>query len=211
MEKNRSVATLQFLGGHSALDLANTVTSRRDGGCGPQDVLATYGDLTAWAERAGLLGAEAAARLRADADAAPPGAKRALAQTKRLREAIYQVFSAVAARSEPPAVDLALIETQARRAQADRQLARTGTGYAWVWPADDLDAVARRLAHEAADLLTAARPGRVKQCSGRNCGWLFLDTSRNGSRRWCSEAECGTPARVARHRAKAHRATADRT
>ncbi|MCV4932572.1 CGNR zinc finger domain-containing protein, partial [Escherichia coli] len=43
--------------------------------------------------------------------------------------------------------------------------------------------------------------GRIRECPGRNCGWLFLDTSRNGQRRWCSEAECGTPARVARHRA----------
>lgn len=205
MEKNRSVATLRVVGGHPGLDLANTVDSRR-GRVGP-DLLVAYGDLVEWAERVGLLAAEAAAKLRRRADGAPGEAEAALARTKALREAIYRVFSALAGGAEPPVPDLELIEDEARRAQAARRLARTGTGYAWVWPDADLDAVARRLAHEAAELLTDPRLGRVKECSGRNCGWLFLDTSRNGLRRWCSEEGCGTPARVARHRSKARPGT----
>jgi predicted RNA-binding Zn ribbon-like protein len=200
MEKNRSVATLQIVGGHPGLDLANTVVSRR-GRFGP-DLLAGYGDLLDWGARLGLLDAEAAARLRRRAEGAPGEAGAALARAKRLREAIYRVFSAVAAEGEPPAPELGLLEREARRAQANRRLARTPAGYAWTWPEGDLDAVARRLAHEAADLLTTPRVGRVKECFGRNCGWLFLDTSRNGLRRWCSEEDCGVPARVARHRSR---------
>jgi len=207
MEKNRSVATLRIVGGHPGLDLANTVDSRRNQG-GP-DVLATYGDLLEWAERVGLLGAEAAAKLRRCADAAPGAAGAALARTKRLREAIYRVFSALAAGGESPVPDLGLIEDEARRALAGRRLARTEAGYAWVWPEENLDTLACRLAHEAAELLTVPRLGRVKECSGRGCGWLFLDTSRNGLRRWCSEEDCGTPARVARHRSKAHPSSPD--
>ena len=203
MEKNRSVATLHIVGGHPGLDIANTVDSRRNQG-GP-DVLATYGDLLDWAERVELLDADAAASLRQCADAAPREAEAALARTKRLREAIYHVFSALAAGGEPPPSDLGLIEDEARRALASRRLGRTEAGYAWVWPEEGFDMLARRLAHEATELLTAPRLGRVKECSGHGCGWLFLDTSRNGLRRWCSEEDCGTPARVARHRSKARR------
>lgn len=204
MERNRSVATLRIVGGHPGLDLANTVDARRSQG-GP-DVLATYGDLLDWAERVGgLLDADAAAGLRRRADAAPGEAEAALARTKRLREAIYRVFSALAAGGEPPPSDLGLIEDEACRALAGRRLARTGSGYGWVWPEEGLDTLARRLAHGATELLTASRLDRVKECSGRGCGWLFLDTSRNGLRRWCSEEECGTPARVERHRSRARR------
>lgn len=199
---------MRIVGGHPGLDLANTVDCRH-GRFGP-DLLAAYDDLLEWAERVGLLGAEAAARLRGRADESPEEAEAALARTKALRETIYRVFSAVAAGGEPSAPDLGAIEGEARRASASRRLTRTDAGYAWVWPDEGFDAVARRLAHEAAELLTDPRLGRVKECSGRNCGWLFLDTSRNGLRRWCSEESCGTPARVARHRSKARPGTPGR-
>ncbi len=179
--------------------------SRRNQG-GP-DVLATYGDLLEWAERVGLLGIEAAAKLRRRAGEVPGEAEAALARTKRLREAIYRVFSVLAAGGEPPASDLGLIEDGARRALTSRRLVRTEAGYGWGWPEEKFDTLARRLAHEAAELLTAPRLGRVKECSGHGCGWLFLDTSRNGLRRWCSEEDCGIPTRVARHRSKAHPGT----
>lgn len=162
-----------------------------------------------WAERVGLLGADAAARLRQHAAEIPGEANAALSRAKHLREAIYRVFSAIAAGAEPPPLDLDLIEGEARCAQAGRRLSRDGAGYVWVWPDEDLDTVVSRLAYEAADLLTAPRLSRVKECFGRNCGWLFLDTSCNGLRRWCSEEGCGTPARVARHRAKRHQDTSD--
>ena len=201
MKWNQSVAMLRIVGGHPGLDLANTVESRRDRS-GP-DLLATYSDLLDWAERAQLLGTEAAACLRRRADEAPAEAGVALAEAKRLREAIYRVFSALAAGGKPPVSDLDLIEGEARRAQAGRRLTRAETGYVWAWPNENLDAVALRLAHELAELLVDSRLGRVKECFGRNCGWLFLDTSRNGLRRWCSEEDCGAPARIARHRSKA--------
>jgi predicted RNA-binding Zn ribbon-like protein len=203
MEKNRSVASLRIVGAHPGLDLANTMASRGER-YGP-DLLGAYGDLLDWAARIGLLDGERIARLRRRADEAPGEARAALARAKRLREAIYGVFSAAAAGREAPAADLELLDREARRAQAERRLARTPTGYAWVWPDGDLDVVTRRLAHEAADLLTMARLERVKECSGGNCGWLFLDTTRNASRRWCSEEDCGTVERVARHRSKARR------
>jgi predicted RNA-binding Zn ribbon-like protein len=203
MEKNLSVATMRILGGHPGLDLANTVDCRH-GRFGP-DLLTSYGDLMAWAERVGLLGAEAAARLCRRAVERPEQAEAALSRAKDLREAIYRTFSTLAAGAEPSLTDLELIARETRHAQASRRLVRAASGYAWLWSDDNLDALVGQVAHETADLLTTSRLNRVKECFGPHCGWLFLDTSRNGSRRWCSEEGCGTRIRVARHRAKAQR------
>jgi predicted RNA-binding Zn ribbon-like protein len=200
MEKHLSVATMRMLGGHPGLDLANTVDCRH-GRFGP-DLLTSYVDLVEWAQRAGLLGAGAAARLREWSAQHPEDAEATLRRVKDLREALYRVFSASASGAEPSLPDLERIGDEARRAQAQRRLARTASGYAWIWPDDAPDALVGRLAHDAAELLTTPRLGRVKECFGPHCGWLFLDTSRNGSRRWCSEEGCGTRIRVARHRAR---------
>jgi predicted RNA-binding Zn ribbon-like protein len=132
------------------------------------------------------------------------GTTAALIRAKHLREAVYDVFSALAGEREAPEQALHLLREEYRLAQATRALAADQGALAWVWTdAVGLDAVTHRLAVEAVDLLTSPRARRVKECFGRNCGWLFLDTSRNGSRRWCSDAVCGSLSRVTRHRMQA--------
>ena len=200
MERNRSIATLQLVGGLPCLDLANTVVSRHDR-VGP-DLLATYQDLLDWSLRTGLLDGGRAARLHGLAARSPASAAATLERVKTLREAIYRRFSATAAMGDPSA-DLDLLRGQASRAQSGRMLVRTPTGYGWHWPDDDdLDAIAGRLAHAAVELLTSQACTRVKECPGRDCGWLFLDTTRNGQRLWCSDRDCGAIARITRHRSR---------
>ncbi|HEX2135648.1 MAG TPA: ABATE domain-containing protein [Microvirga sp.] len=202
MEKNTSIATLQLLGGHPSLDFANTVSARR-GRWGP-DLLLGFDDLLAWADRVGLLGEAELDRLRRAAALSPQESVAALERAKRLREAVYGVFSALAAGAEPPAGALKLVRKEYLQAQSSRALsAREGT-VAWEWPDEpDLNAVTHRIAVHAVDLLTGPELRRVKECYGRDCGWLFFDNSRNASRRWCSDADCGTLARVTRHRMRA--------
>lgn len=70
----------------------------------------------------------------------------------------------------------------------------------------ELDAVAWGVAFAAARellALLAADPRRVKACGGEGCVLWFLDTTRSGTRRWCSMAGCGNRAKVHRHRARA--------
>ena len=55
-----------------------------------------------------------------------------------------------------------------------------------------------RAAHDLLDLL-GDRPDRLRQCEHERCALWFLDTSRNGTRRWCSMASCGNRAKAARH------------
>jgi len=66
------------------------------------------------------------------------------------------------------------------------------------WPGDPLAPVA----HSAWTLLTDPHRPPVRVCAGQGCGWLFLDETRNASRRWCSGDDCGRRERVRRHRAR---------
>ncbi len=76
----------------------------------------------------------------------------------------------------------------------------------WGGASDDLARVLWPVARSAFDLLTGGAAGRLRECAGRDCHWLFLDRSKNGSRRWCAMSNCGNLAKARRHRAKSHSA-----
>jgi predicted RNA-binding Zn ribbon-like protein len=75
------------------------------------------------------------------------------------------------------------------------QVLASGEKFEWQWlqNMDALDGMLWPLAWSAADLLTSAGLARVRQCArSEGCDWLFVDTSKNGSRRWCSMNLCGS-------------------
>jgi predicted RNA-binding Zn ribbon-like protein len=187
---------LDRVGGHPALDFANTLGGLRDG---PWDDewLHDYADLAGWARHAGLLDARAAVALDRRAAAHPRAAAAAFTRALALREEIHAVFAALAAGDEPPRRALAALEAAHRDALARAALVPTRGHLDWAFADDgaDLDRPARHAALAAVDLLRSERVARLKQCA--NCRWLFLDASRNASRRWCSMAHCGTGAKVA--------------
>jgi predicted RNA-binding Zn ribbon-like protein len=201
VDKNRSIATLRILGGHPALDLANTVSARGD----PpgRELLTGPAELLDWAARIELATPGEIGAWRA----APPALlQAALGAVLELREALYRIFSAQAAGGVPAAADLALLQDLAREAAAGRSLHRLGHGFAWQWRDDEQPrGIARRIAQAAVELLVGDRLGRVKECQGRHCGWLFLDQSRNGQRRWCADDDCGVASRVRQHRIRQQR------
>lgn len=197
----RTIASIGLLGGHVALDFTNTVDSRGDR-WGP-DFLCAYSDLVVWAQRVQLVDGSEAALLLQTAKADPGEAGEALNRAKRLREALHAVFAAEArGRRADPEVESEVTDAVAK-ASAFRILVPEPKGFLWRWSNEGLDAVAYRLAFAAAQLLVQ-RPDRrdVRECLGPNCGWLFIDTSRGGKRRWCSDKSCGTHTRVRRFRAK---------
>lgn len=189
---------IRLVGGHPALDLANTVSGRR-GGRG-EDRLADAAILLDWAGRAGIAGPEAIAAWR---QAPPQTLATTLDQVRALREAVYRAFAALGEGAPPPAEDLHSIASLARQAAAARQLCPEAGGFAWRWQEPGPpEALAQRLAHAAAELLTSPALPRVRECQGRHCGWLFLDTSRAGRRRWCDDGDCGVASRVRQFRAR---------
>jgi predicted RNA-binding Zn ribbon-like protein len=207
MTRNTSVHDLDLVAGDASLDLANTMSPRT--GNRPRDHLRSYPELLVWATRTGLLAANEAGRLEKQAHRRPAAAARALSRVKGLREAICAVFTAVAARRalpDEPFERLRAAVGQAIRHRVLRPVPEGGAAWAWDAEPDDFGRVAQQLAWHAALLLTdQTKLARVKECPGENCGWLFLDTTKNGSRLWCSSRDCGNRDKVDRYRRRKSR------
>jgi predicted RNA-binding Zn ribbon-like protein len=218
----RDIATLDRLGGDAALDFANTLGGLREG---PWDDewLHGYEDVVAWARHGGLLSEPEARRLLERARQHPRVAAGAFARAVALREQIHRVMAALAAGGAPAAADLEALRAAHRDALAVAALAPARLAGAapapaaaptaprrldWSWgrAGDDLDRPLRPVVQAAIDLLRSERLARLKQCA--NCRWLFLDASRNASRRWCSMAHCGIDAKVRATRARRRAARA---
>jgi predicted RNA-binding Zn ribbon-like protein len=140
-------------------------------------------------------------QLRQEAAARPADAEAVLRRAIHLREAIYRAFSAISHGLRPEESDLAVLNTELAGLLAKSRLGWRGDGLDWQWAggARALDRMLLAVVRDAADLLTSGQLDRVGQCADPRCGWLFLDTSRNRSRRWCSMAYCGNRAKAKRH------------
>jgi predicted RNA-binding Zn ribbon-like protein len=190
MSQSLPMDALKLLGGAPALDFVNTVDPR----CGPAavDHLGCYADLARWAAHAGVLPLRTARRLQRRAAADGPSAAPVHVEALALRAALGAIFDAVAAGLDPPAGALAEVAAAYRAALAQAVLS-AGAGFAWpVGESDDLRAPLWPVLRSAIELLTSPGGAHVKACPAPDCGWLFLDTSRNHSRRWCSMDGCGS-------------------
>lgn len=199
-DRLRTHASLELVGGALALDFANTINSRLE----PiHDYLSTDDDLLAWAERVGVLPPADRARI-ARRRRGGTAAARAARRRRRRREAVYRVFSAIAAGRLPPDDDLTAVLRAYAAALAAARLELVDGGFrpTWTTPRDAAD-VLRPVDASAGELLLSPEVELVKECPG--CGWLFLDRSRNRSRRWCDMQVCGSRAKMRRYYA-AHRA-----
>jgi len=203
-----SVVDYQFdlTGGHPALNLANTVSRRHD----PErrrEHLDTYADLVSFARQSALITPRQAKELDLSARNNQSAARRAFQRTIVLREALYRVFSAIAQDKIPASSDLGLINDYALDALRHRTLVAANGGYRWEWQSDARNSFERLLwpvAQSAAELLTSEELKNVRFCEADDCEWLFLDNSRNRSRRWCDMKSCGNRAKARRHYERVH-------
>ncbi|KWH00142.1 CGNR zinc finger domain-containing protein [Burkholderia cepacia] len=179
-----------------SIDFANTLYWR--GADTPTETFGTLDDLLTWCrEQAGVpAGLADACRVR-DKDDESAMLARALA----LREALYRLFHAQAEQREPHADDLALLGGFLAEAAPRVALARIDGAYAWRigGAGATLEALLSPVLWSAIDLLGGARLAKVKRCANDACQWLFIDDSKNGSRRWCSMSSCGNRAKAYRH------------
>jgi predicted RNA-binding Zn ribbon-like protein len=190
--------TFELSGGALGLDFANTWGDR---GRPETDKLRDYPDLLAFAKQAGLLTVGEAARLEAQAVREPREAAATLARARDLREALYGIFSALAAGGAPEPAGLERLNAALPEALSRMRLERRGEEVVWGWaaPEGSLEAPLWPILRSAAELLTSEERQRIRECAGTACTWLFLDTSRNRSRRWCSMETCGNRAKAHRH------------
>jgi predicted RNA-binding Zn ribbon-like protein len=193
-------AELSLVAGVLALDFANTASGRDSGH--PFEHLRGAGNVVDWAGHAGVISAVAATRARAAIAADSEMADRILRQAVQLRGAIYGIGSAIAHGRDAPDADLKLLKDFARRALGPAELARTPGGvYGFDFTAAPIEfALLGSVAWSALDFLSTGRFDRLKQCPGEDCGWLFFDSSKNNSRRWCDMATCGNRTKARKHR-----------
>jgi predicted RNA-binding Zn ribbon-like protein len=137
------------------------------------------------------------------------GADRTLSAAHGLREAIYATFSAMAAGAPPPPSATRRVLRAYGRAVARGSLADRPDGPRLQWSlASGPTAVLDRIAFAAGELLLARDRPPIKECPG--CGWLFVDRSRNGSRRWCDMQVCGSRDKMRRYHRSQRSGTAQR-
>lgn len=199
------VTELSLVGGRLCLDFVNTLDWRASDH--PLEYLTSYAALVAWGEHAGILAA--AGRLRTAAERHPEEAAATLRDALTLREGIVRIFAAEARGERPPDSDLGRLNTMLGDALCHARIVPSAGAthrYIWDWEerGDALDRPLWPIARSAADLLTSEDVGRVHTCLGDECGWLFLDTSKNHSRRWCDMRSCGNRAKARRHYRRTH-------
>lgn len=192
---------LALVGGNLALDFANTAAGRDTDA--PVEHLRLAADLVDWAAHAGGLEAGTARRLRASTTRDADATRALLRQAVRLREAIHGIGAALAHGKAAPREDLDRLKDVARQALASAMLLPVAGGYRFGFAAAPAEAaLLGPIAWSALDLLAKGGFDRLKQCPGEGCGWLFLDHSKNKSRRWCDMATCGNRTKGQRHRAR---------
>jgi len=194
--------------GALCLEFANTLGNRTAVPSDEED-LRDYADLLMWAERMGVLPVARVAALRAWAATYPAEATATFIQAITLRETIYRVFAAVAAGDVPAPDDLSYLTTAYRAAMGHAVVIPMNDGFAWGWEEtpnapDAPDAMLWPVARSAADVLVAPERTRLRHCAAPDCSWLFLDTTKNGSRHWCSMRGCGNRAKARRFRSRQH-------
>jgi len=190
--------TFNFCGNHLAIDFTNTVGDR---GADRLDHLDTFGDIVAWAEARGVLSRSTAAALRHKADADPDGAGRAWRSVLAYREALYNVINAASSNRRARPADLAIVNEHVGDTFKGAALAQARERFSLETHAEEwLDPVLRPVTRAAVDLLTSDELAKVGRCADDECGWLFLDTTRNRTRRWCDMRSCGNRHKVRRFR-----------
>lgn len=186
--------------GQLCLDYANTANWHASEH--PEEELNSYPDLVAWAQRVGLASDVEVAHLLEAATQRMAEAAAVLEQAVNLREAIYHIFSARAQGLQPETNELAALNAALDDAFSHLRLAPAAAHFNWEWTDQEgrLDAMLWPVALSAAGLLASDDLDRVGECADdRGCGYLFFDTSRNHSRRWCEMKDCGNRAKARRH------------
>jgi predicted RNA-binding Zn ribbon-like protein len=178
----------QFIAGNLALDFVNTVGNRLGTS---REYLSSAEELNRWARLAKVIPQRPVLTLN----------RRGLGVIRGVREELYRLFLPLASGSRLSTSRLARLNERWGKTASKRLLVLSTKNVNWAWDAasDDPDRVLGPVLLSATELLVEGLSRKIRQCEGERCGWLFLDRSRSGHRRWCSMADCGNRAKASRH------------
>jgi predicted RNA-binding Zn ribbon-like protein len=190
-----------IVGGNPALDLVNTVSGWNSD---PEDWVPDIASFLAWARTCGVLDEEQQKAAARHAKDSPAAAERVLASVKELRFALRGLIDSLEHRKPAEPGDLSVIDEWKRRLALSEQVTVRGNKIEFTINRDisALELPSLRVTAAALSFLKNLPTARIKTCRARDCGWKFVDQSRNGSRRWCDMAVCGNLAKTRQYRAR---------
>jgi predicted RNA-binding Zn ribbon-like protein len=197
---------LDLKSGHPGLEFTNTVSNHASEH--PGEKLFNYEDLLAWMGKVGLLHEEQLQMLMRKAATQPKESAAIFAKSLELRESVYRIFVAKTNGKSPAEEDLTILNALLTRLTSGAQIVYHSGRFDWEWNFDEsaLEAPLWVIVLSAVDLMTSEHLKWLGQCADEEgCGWLFVDTSKNHSRRWCDINDCGNRAKQRRYQQRARR------
>ena len=189
----------EFIAGALCLDFANTIHNWRAED--KEEELRAVSDLLHWAREAGLLSGADHERLSAHYNHNPRAAAAALSKGTAIRDLLLAVFGGIANGRSVSSQRLSELNSALVEAPGLLRVQKSSDGIKMEWTsaAEGLAQVWFAVLSSAAELLASGRLRRVRECASADCTWLFVDESRNRSRRWCDMSACGNRMKARRH------------
>ena len=199
MSKKRDAGSIKLIGGALCLDFVNTVDcyGSKDQG----EYFNSCQDLIDWSRHVGTITTAEAKTMSRLAGAHPTAAKSVHSRAIELRKTLYRILTLTLQGRSHDRKDLAIFNNYLSTAMVRSRIVKTEKGFSWDMAGNkaELDWILNPIVRSAADLLISEELGRIKKCADPTCGWLFLDISRNRSRRWCDMRDCGNRAKASRY------------
>lgn len=198
----------KFVGGSIAIDFVNTIGGRTEKSIDNyfirDDQFNHCNDIVDWAEAIGLIGSTTARKIKAWISEHPEYAKKKFEHAKAFRETLYRMLRRSMKNMKMIATDMELLNKACAAARKNQRIVYRSGNFSWEFDVQEYnpDMIMHHVAIAAADLLTSEKLLQLKQCKGEDCGWLFIDTSKNRKRVWCDMKDCGNLAKVRRFRSK---------
>lgn len=196
MTQERSIDSISLHGGWLCLDFINTVSDRTIDN--PEEYLTSYDVILKWTDRVGALPAEDIEQLRKKYLSSSEEEGQLLKRFIEVREVLFMLFTAIIHRQGMTGkIQNEFNEVLAQTLSRLRVAVDSTHGPSYYWDGDDLEKPLYPVIKSAYDLLLSGKLNRVKECGA--CGWVFLDKSKNNSRRWCDMQACGSAAKARRY------------
>jgi len=198
----------EYIGGDLSTDFINTKSGRINGD--GHEHVQTYADVVAFVREAGLLKPAEAKRLVAAAQARPEKATQLYRRAVALREATFRAYERLIQQKDPAPEDLAVMGAEASKAVGRACFVKSADGFSWDWAdTDDLERPLWPIARAVADVLIhEENRSLLRECADDTCAWLFVDRTKNHSRRWCDMNTCGTRNKMREYRERQKRVAA---
>jgi len=199
----------KFIAGELCLDFVNTVVARGEQRIKDSilytfrtDKLGGYTDLAEWSKDAEILKEGELKQLIRTSTKDVNDARRVFSRAITLRESLFRIFKHLLDRRDPPNTDIELLKRECNSARNRQEFVYASKKFAWTsnMVEGDLCCMIWPIALSASQLLSSDQLQLVKQCPSPDCGWLFVDSSKNRSRQWCDMRDCGNLAKVRRYR-----------